>query len=391
MAVTVRPMDHGDAADLDLVWGMLRLAFGAPRRPEERWVQQAPTRRTLVAEVDGRAAGTLAIRPFAQHFGGRAIPMGGIAAVAVSPYARGTGLATRLLAEAVRTMHEDGQPVSALFASVPPLYRASGWERAGVFEHVTLDLQLLRGVRQSAPVPLRPAEQSDLDALQACYLAVARSIDGSLDRATPAHRPADLLDYDIVTVAEGPDGLRGALTASRGPGAETLTCHDLLALDADTALALLAHLGTWGGHLSEVRLRLLDATLLGALAPTALTGSVDVQPWMLRVVDLPAAVAARGWPRARWLAGAAVDLELDDPLAPWHSGRYRITVEGGEVRCEAGGSGAVRIGPRGLAAWFAGVMDGAALRRAGLLTGGRGDKLLEALTAGHGARMADYF
>jgi predicted acetyltransferase len=391
MAVTVRPMDHGDASDLDLVWGMLRLAFDAPRRPEERWVQQAPTRRTLVAEVDGWAAGTLAIRPFAQHFGGRAVPMGGIAAVAVSPYARGAGLATRLLAEAVRTMHEDGQPVSALFASVPPLYRASGWERAGVLEHVTLDLIALGGVRPSAPVPLRPAAQSDLDALQACYLTVARSIDGSLDRATAAHRTADLLDYDIVTVAEGPDGLRGALTASRGPRAEMLTCHDLLALDADTALAFLAHLGTWGGHLSEVRLWLLDASVLGALTPTAMTGSVDVQPWMLRVVDLPAAVAARGWPRARSLADAAVDLELDDPLAPWHAGRYRIVVEGGEVRCEAGGSGAVRIGPRGLAAWFAGAMDCAALRRAGLLTGGRGDTLLEALTAGHGARMADYF
>lgn len=391
MAVRVRAMDHGDRADLERVWEMLRLAFDAPRVPEERWLHQAATRRTLVAEVDGRAAGTLTIRPFAQHFGGRAVPMGGIAAVAVSPYARGAGIATRLLAEAVRTMHEEGQPVSALFASVPPLYRQSGWERAGVLEDIALDLVPLRGVRPSAPVALRPVEASDLAAFHDCYVAVARSIDGSLDRSTSAHRTADVLDRDIATVAPGPDALRGALIASRGPGDESLTCHDLLARDADTALALLAHLGTWGGHLREVRLRLLDTSALGAVTPTALTGSVDVRPWMFRVVDLPAAVAARGWPRAETLSDAVVDLEVDDPLAPWHSGRHRMVVRGGSVRCEPGGTGALRLHPRGLAAWYTGAMDSAALRRAGLLTGGPGDQVLEALTAGHGARMSDYF
>jgi predicted acetyltransferase len=391
MAVSVRTMDPGEQADLDLVWEMLRLAFDAPRIPEERWVQQAASRRTLVAEVDGRAAGTLAIRPFAQHFGGRAVPMGGIAAVAVSPYARGTGVATRLLAEALPAMREAGQSVSALFASVPPLYRASGWERAGVLEDVTLDLLALRSVRPSAAVPLRPAGESDLDAFQHCYVTIARTIDGSLDRATSAHRTADVLDRDIATLADGPDGLRGALVASRGPGPEGLTCHDLLARDADTALVLLAHLGTWGGHLREVRVRLLDTSVLGALTPTALTGSVDVQPWMFRVIDLPAAVAARGWPRAETLADAVVDLEIDDPLAPWHSGRHRILVEGGSIRCEPGGAGALRLGPRGLAAWYTGAMDSAALRRAGLLVGGSGDGVLDALSAGHGARMSDYF
>lgn len=244
MAVTVRPMDPGDPADLELVWEMLRLAFDAPRVPEERWVQQAASRRTLVAEVDGRAAGTLAIRPFAQHFGGRAVPMGGIAAVAVSPYARGAGVATRLLAEAVPAMSESGQSVSALFASVPPLYRTSGWERAGVLEHVTLDLLTLRGLRPRTRVQLRPAGEADLDALQACYLGVARAVDGSLDRATSAHRTADLLEPDAVTVVDGADGLRGAVIASRGPSPESLTCHDLLARDADAALALVGHLGT---------------------------------------------------------------------------------------------------------------------------------------------------
>lgn len=95
---------------------------------------------------------------------------------------------------------------------------------------------------------------------------------------------------------------------------------------------------------------MLDASVLGAVTPTALTGSVDVQPWMFRMIDPPAAVAARGWPPAEALADAVVDLELDDPLTPWHTGRHRIVVQDGTVRCQPGGSGALRIHPRGLAA-----------------------------------------
>jgi predicted acetyltransferase len=120
---------------------------------------------------------------------------------------------------------------------------------------------------------------------------------------------------------------------------------------------------------------------------------VTNHPWMLRVVDLPAAVAARGWPAAAYLGSFAVDLEVVDEHAPWHAGRHRLVVDSGKVTCEPGGSGAVRLAARALGPWYAGSADTSMLRRAGLLEADPADAhLLDLLTgAPHPARMADSF
>ncbi|MFC7612863.1 sterol carrier protein domain-containing protein [Actinokineospora soli] len=112
---------------------------------------------------------------------------------------------------------------------------------------------------------------------------------------------------------------------------------------------------------------------------------------MLRVVDLPAAIAARGWPRAEWARPFTVDLEVVDEDAPWNAGRHRIVWDGSQVACEPGGGGDVRIGPRGLAAWYAGAADTAMLRRASLLSGGPAEGLDALIGAPRPARMADEF
>jgi predicted acetyltransferase len=120
---------------------------------------------------------------------------------------------------------------------------------------------------------------------------------------------------------------------------------------------------------------------------------VVTHPWMLRVVDLPAAVAARGWPVAAHLTPLTVDLDVADEHAPWQAGRWRLVVDGGKVTCERGGTGAIRLAARALGPWFAGSADTPMLRRAGLLEGDPADsRLLDLLTgAPHPARMADSF
>src|SRR5215207_5860655 len=102
---------------------------------------------------------------------------------------------------------------------------------------------------------------------------------------------------------------------------------------------------------------------------------------MLRVVDAPGAVAARGWPRH--LTGE-VDLELADYVCPWQQGPHRLVLAGGNARLEPGGAGTVRLTPRGLASWYAGAATPEQLRRSGFLTGGDAgtDELLRAATAG---------
>ncbi|WNV82173.1 GNAT family N-acetyltransferase [Umezawaea sp. Da 62-37] len=375
-------------ADRGTVFRMRKLAFASSAPPPERLV--TPGRLGLLAERDGQPVGSLLINDFAQYFGGRAVPMGGIGGVVVDPHARGRGVASALLDTALRTMREQGQAISVLYPTVPALYRGRGWERAGVHERVDFPMdRLLMSPKAPRRLTTRRATADDLDDVHALYNAFAATADGLLDRHAPTFAPEQLLDLDVATVAHDDEGvLRGYLTADRER--ERLKAHDLIGLDLDTQLTLLAELTSWAGVLGVVSLRLADPAFTDLLTSQAIHNDVKTSQWMLRVVDLPAAVAARGWPNAEGLRPAAVDLDVVDPHAPWHAGPRRLVVEDDGVRVEPGGTGAVRVHARALGPWFSGMQSTHALRRAGLLEGGA--PLLDRLVAAPGTpRLADFF
>ncbi|MFC5287082.1 enhanced intracellular survival protein Eis [Actinokineospora guangxiensis] len=375
--MSVRPFAESDT---DAFQRLRRLAFSATDGlgSPQAWSG-------LVAEDASGVVGALRAWDYRQFFGGRAVPCGGVASVVVLPHVGGQGVARDLLRASVRMMREAGQPVSALYPTVPAVYQRHGWEQVGALERLPVPIDVLTRLRPELPV--RPAAESDLPALHAAYLRTAARVDGMLDRCGPAFTLGDVLDLDFVHVVEGRTGLRGYLTADRR--SDALVVHDVIADDATTATALLASLGSWSSVAAEVTLRLIDPAVELLLARTAT--AIDVHPWMLRVVDLPAAVAARGWPAVSSARPFAVDIEITDSDAPWHAGRHRLVWDGEKVTCEPGGSGDVRLGPRGLAAWFACAADTHTLRRAGLLTGGPADGL-DTLTGGRRlVRMADEF
>lgn len=367
--------------DVEQADRLRRVVFGGVGEPSSR-----PGRRGLLAEVDGRAAGVLTITDLHQFWGGSTVPMGGVGGVAVDPWARGRGVAGALLDAALRDMRERGQAVSALYATVPAVYRSRGWDAGGVFEWLEFPLDRMPA---GEPVAARPAEAGDLPALHACYVDLASTVNGLVDRSAPAIDVADVLELDVVSVVPGHDGeVRGYLTASRGGAG--LRVFDLIGRDRATQLGLLRQLGSWAGVLDRARVRVTDPAVTGLLTNQAIEHTVTTSVWLLRVVDLPVAVAARGWPAARWLKPAAVDLDVVDEHAPWHAGRQRLVVEDGAVRVEPGGSGAVRLHARALGPWFSGLHDSHALRRAGLLDGD--GALLDRLVGAPGVpRLADWF
>ncbi|GAA1261762.1 GNAT family N-acetyltransferase [Saccharothrix xinjiangensis] len=366
--------------DAERVARLRRVALGRSDPVEVR-----PGVRGLVAELGGRVAGALTIREFHQFWGGATVPMGGIGGVAVDPRARGRGVAGALLDAALRDLRERGQALSALHAAVPAPYRSRGWERAGVFEHLEVPLDR---VPAGPRLATRPAEEGDAAALHACYCDLASTVDGMLDRGAPAVDARDVLGHDVVSVAPGHDGeVRGYLAAGRDDG--VLRVRDLVGRDAATQLGLLGEVRRRAGSLERVSLRVTDPATTWLLTDRAIGFTTTTSAWLLRVVDLPAAVAARGWPAAEGL-DAVVDLEVVDGHAPWHAGRRRLVVEGGRVRVEAGGSGAVRLHARALGPWFGGAQGGHALRRAGLLDGDA--RVLDRLVGAPGVpRLADFF
>ncbi|HEX2130046.1 MAG TPA: GNAT family N-acetyltransferase [Actinophytocola sp.] len=388
----VRSYQEGDDEEL---YRLGRLAFGGPREPDPEALWSArPGWTGLVAEHDGAIVGGVKVREYRQFFGGVAVPMGGLANVAVHPHARGHGVANAMLDAVLPHLRERGQVISALFPSVPRLYRGRGWEQTGDYQRASLRTEALALLPKPARRPvLRRATRDDLPALQDAYLSVASTVDGMLDRATAAFQPEKVLELDIADVVPGPEGsVLGYLAAER-PDGDRLVCHDLVARDGETALGLLANLGRWTGILEEVSMRIVDPAWWQLVVTLPVLQDVRNHPWMLRVVDLPAAVAARGWPAATHLVPSTVDIEVTDEHAPWQSGRHRLVVDAGTVTCEPGGTGAVRLHARALGPWFAGSADTAMLRRAGLLDADPADaRLLDLLTgAPHPCRMADSF
>jgi predicted acetyltransferase len=218
-----------------------------------------------------------------------------------------------------------------------------------------------------------------------------------MERTRPIFDPdaeSTLSELDGLTLATDADGtLVGYAAWNRGPGYDDtarLSVFDLIGLTADATTALLGMLASWASVAPTLELRLPEPDPAHLLAPYTGSPVRSRQPWMLRIVDAPAAVSARGWPP---LLDAAVDLLLDDDVCPWNSGPHRLVVSGGSGRLEPGGSGVVRLSMRGFALLYAGGGGPALLRRAGLMAGGddQTDAILQAATAGPPPALLDYF
>lgn len=98
----------------------------------------------VAREGDAVVGGALAYQ-VDQLFGGRPVPAGAVADVAVVPEARGRGLAVALMGALEGAMRDAGLAVSPLWPSTVRLYRRLGWEVAGHALHHRVDTAALAG------------------------------------------------------------------------------------------------------------------------------------------------------------------------------------------------------------------------------------------------------
>ncbi|MFG1604790.1 enhanced intracellular survival protein Eis [Actinoplanes sp. NPDC049265] len=390
MSYEVRPLGPGEQR---LAWDLASLTFGYHDRPmPDGWTSDSTGRRTLgVFDPDGRLVAKAVDREQGQWFGGKVVPACGVAGVATAAELRGRGLGRLVLTGLLRGARERGAVISTLFDTTPAPYRALGWEEVGALVYHRVATRVLAGTRPDPTITLRPAAEADLPAVAEIYRVAARTATGMMERSEPTF---GLADHDGFTVAvdEG-NTMVGYASWNRGPGYDAsgrLTVDDLIGLTPEATRTLVSMLGGWASVAPTVLLRLGPADPVWSLLGRADATPETAQPWMLRVVDAPAAIAARGWPRH--LTGRA-DLELTDDVCQWQQGRFRLIVEDGNGRLEPGGAGTLRLTPRGLAAWYAGAATPQHLRRGGFLTGGDPDtdEFLRAATAGPAPTLHDYF
>lgn len=373
-------------------WDLGRLAFGGDPAADAPAMSPADASYGIEDGTGGLLA-TATVRSYEQWWGGRRVPMGGVAGVAVHPDGRGRGMAQRLLRSLLPDMLEAGQAVSVLFPTAVGLYRPLGWEVAGSLDHTLLPTALLRGAGDPLGVHVRTAGEEDVSVVRDLYDWYGETSAGLLTRdgASFPRGAAPVLEHDVVAIAEDEDGTPlGYVCYDRGRGygaSAELTVWDFVARSGEAGSALLRSLGSWDSVVPTVCWRgptdELALELDGRVPPPS-----RVQPWMLRIVDAEVAIGARGFAPA---ATVDASFALVDPDVPGHDGAWRLTVAEGRGQLERvrRGTELPLLHVRGLALLYAGSADTGLLLRTGLLD--RPMPTLDAAFAGPRPRLLDYF
>ena len=170
--------DDAEIAAYGAIAGQVYNATDTDRRRE--WLMRVGRANIRVVRDGATIVGGLILIPMGQWFGGRSVPMTGVAAVAVLPEHRGRRAATELMSAAVREMRAAGTPISALYPATQPLYRSAGYERGGIEYRTEVQAQALRGGDRVAT--LRAATVADEPAIDECCRRRARASNGNLER-----------------------------------------------------------------------------------------------------------------------------------------------------------------------------------------------------------------
>jgi predicted acetyltransferase len=392
--VAIRPITADDDFDAQLDLG--QRAFGNySAQQRDSWLHVARLRASqglfLGAFAGGVPAGAAMLHDMREYWLGSPVRCAGVASVKVAPEYRGMGIGRLLMTELLDLIAGRGYPLSVLFPATVPIYRSLGWELAGAKHEFTVPARSLRELQP--PDPQGAAGQAQAPRIMRAAPDDAARVIETIGRSHLAARDAGPVTWDegparqwlerpdlYAYLAEGAQGAEDGDSAEQADGfaAYRWAGGDTRELWVERVHATTpqALRGLWQVIASNAS---VTRTVRGWTAPGDpfwwLTAERDAtvsrrSMWMLRVVDVSAAIAARGFPPG---VTVSVPLEINDKARPGNSGRWLLTVDGGKGKLIPNGGvssqGSLTLGPRGVAALYAGISV-ATLRMSGLASGG---------------------
>jgi len=398
--VDIRELDASD--DLGALLDLSSRAFG-PHAPASRpgWYAEMRSvigdRRYLAAFDGPRLVAAARYHVMRQCWHGRWQAMAGVASVMVAPEDRGRGTGRALMTAILELIASRGYRISVLYPATSAIYRSLGWEIAGIRDLLQFPARSLRSLSGPDQLLQVPDEAAGAAGLRRCGPDDAAAVLAALTGAHQELRDSGPVTRDEATVRRwlenedwycylAPDGF---LEYRWRSGNDEIVVDRMVAASAATTRAM------WSVVASHASIADTVLACVGPADPVSwLTREPDGQvgrrdPWMLRVVDAPGAVAERGFPPAAEVTAA---LDLADPARPDNQGRWTLQVSGGKGVLTAGAVGEpLVLGPRGFAALYGGTPV-ATLRRAGLASGGTeaADAALDTAFAAH-SYLLDYF
>ena len=395
MDITIENLRDGDE---ERAFAISQQAFG-PGAPYDPAGVYPPNERTVAAYRGDELLGRLKILDSAQWFGGKSVPMGGIGGVIVAPEARGLGVASRLLDEALVRMSTSGVAISTLYPTTATLYRSRGYEFAGTYTRPQMSV----ADADMGGSPTAIAVTWDDPRVRALYDKVGARHNGWLDRTDYSWASA----WQGFSKAKPPHYLYGIerddstdeLKAVVGYSyVSTSTNHSLFDIDVRFLFA------TDGGALADA-LTFLSSNGTTAGIITALYPSDELRlslrhgqrldqgehlAWMSRLIDAPTAIAARGY-----LDGTEAEVHLDiiDPSISANHGAHVLRVTNGAGSLEPGGRAEATLDIGDLSSLYTGYADAGFLADAGRLAGAEPSDIasLRRAFAGSAPTIVDFF
>ncbi len=331
-------------------------------RPERRWG----------ARAGGRWVATLATLETQVTVPGGQVPADGLTSVTVAATHRRRGLLTALVTDSLQAARERGDVVSILIAAEWPIYGRYGYAPAEVAARYTLYPRRGGVLPPAEHGQVRQVEAGELGELAAPVFDRARLLRaGNIERRQPwwdstlgLHGVAPSRSVGEPTptyvVHEGPDGVDGFAWWSPKHDFDldgslaTVTVGDLQAATDDAYRGLWAYLSGIDA-VGELKLdeRPVDEPVRWLLPDgRALRQTYAGDGLWLRLLDVPAALAARHYARADRLVLEVVD----DAPGGYAAGRYLLGAGPDGASCtRAGAHGAdLRIAQPALASAYLG-------------------------------------
>jgi len=343
-------------------------AFGVSEESVEAWIARSGLPDWRVVEGNDREVKAALVRvPAGQWYGGRVVPMIGVAGVAVSLSARSQGTGYQLM----RSFLEEAEhPLSVLYGSTTEFYRKLGYERAGSLHHLEIKVRDVPKVGGSAE--LRPLSWDQWKEKIAHLYHQSKRSDGNLVRENylwervrrrkgREARVFGLFESELLT---------GYFFYSDVPGdldKKTAVITDLVLTTPESLKSFFRFLYSQRSFYTKVCVDGHPGSPLLHYLPDRWNYKVElVEQWMLRIVRVKEALEMRGYPRG---VTAEIELAVEDGLLKANHGNWILRVDGGRATLCPGGNGTVKLTEKALAALYTGFMCPEDLRLTGALTG----------------------
>lgn len=361
-----------NASELSRLMDILSESFNFPREKAKRYQKLMGPRNFRVIRSGSTIMGGLGLIRMGQFFGGKSVPMTGIGAVGIAPEHRGSGAATMLMKAALREIRAERCPLSVLYPATLPLYRRVGYEQAGARNEIRISIRSIRCDQRDTTIEIRSVMPKDHAAIRKAYNAHAQRTSGNLDRGDfiwqRVGQPRDQVARGYMAVNRQTDRIEAYAYCMRVPSqdaAYSLQLSDLVSLTPAAGRRLLAFFADHQSMADALIFQGSEDDPILKLLPERRYASKLLDHWMLRIVDVKASLAGRGYSP---IVTAEVHFDVvDDSVFPVNNGRCVLTVNDGRARVSSGGRGDLKIGIRGLAALYTGHMSPHDLITTGLM------------------------